>query len=268
MPCSSQDIFAWTGAVLINISFIFGILWGTFTTWYFGASLTALYSALLFCGARGLEQRQQTQLQQESSASTEDQGSTSSSGGVVTLLISLLYGQAILAMGVAGFFVPLNVVGNGCYSSPIHTYSSDPSSYNSWVTNTSDISSSSVLAWVEASEEDPWNFVHGSTFVYLPEINTTVFRGSSPLVDTQDDEFEGLYISKAGGRPLWYGDYKYPSSMVEVTESIACFRANFMEKDVLGCYDGETVQSHPAPPFLVEIQEVRKFDDNEGVVYY
>lgn len=55
--CSTEQVFAWAGALLVNGAFISVIAWGAFTTWYIGFSICFVYTVLLFVSARAVDRR-------------------------------------------------------------------------------------------------------------------------------------------------------------------------------------------------------------------
>ena len=55
--CSTEQVFAWAGALLVNGAFIAVIAYGAFTTWYVGFSICLVYTVLLFVSARIVDRK-------------------------------------------------------------------------------------------------------------------------------------------------------------------------------------------------------------------
>ena len=134
---SATDINAWLGSGLVHLAFLTIILWSAVTAdhphvWKVGLVCSILYTVLLFGLARWLEvqhqeeytllspyqQQEQQQEQGEATAAVAPTPSTTNNTNNNTesprrihpLFINLLYGAAVLSLGVPGAFVALRAI--------------------------------------------------------------------------------------------------------------------------------------------------------------
>lgn len=142
MCASASNTFAWVGAVLVNFGYCTLIWWGTSTKWSLGFILAALYAAVLFGLANYiyrkennlgadvvhpplqeaiLEDQEQDVSGEPEVENTESRSSTAQSqqdesalGRTTSVLVSLLFGLAVIALGVTGSFLPVNLFAD-CY---------------------------------------------------------------------------------------------------------------------------------------------------------
>ena len=55
--CNPAIAFSWVGGILVNLSLIFLVSWGTATLWPLGLGISIIYTALLFVAAACLRKR-------------------------------------------------------------------------------------------------------------------------------------------------------------------------------------------------------------------
>jgi len=140
MCTSASTTFAWVGAILVNFGYCTLIWWGTSTKWPLGFTLAAVYAAVLFGLANYFYRKEdnrgddvvylplQEAIQEEQEPSgqpevepTESRSSTAPSQQgestperTTSVLVSLLFGLAVIALGVTGSFLPVNLFAD-CY---------------------------------------------------------------------------------------------------------------------------------------------------------
>jgi len=110
--CNSPgNIYAWIGSILVHLSFITIILWsassdqGSDALWKVGLVCSALYTVLLFGLAFWLESHCEQQGHDEPAPEEE-----SSPPRVKIISVKLLYGAAVLSLGVPGSFLVLRAI--------------------------------------------------------------------------------------------------------------------------------------------------------------
>lgn len=140
MCTSASTTFAWVGAILVNFGYITLIAWGSSTQWPLGFTLCGLYALILFGLANRIYRKEGTQTLsfnrplQEAIREEEDQaldeplleesgelpGTTQSQPDepsqerTISVLVSLLFGLAVIAMAVTGSFLPVNLLAWSC----------------------------------------------------------------------------------------------------------------------------------------------------------
>ena len=50
--CTTEQTFAWVGAIVVNVAFLSFIAWGAAANWIFGFVISVVYTILLFVLAR------------------------------------------------------------------------------------------------------------------------------------------------------------------------------------------------------------------------
>jgi hypothetical protein len=153
--CTTEQTFAWVGAIIVNIAFISIIAWGASTIWWIGFLISVVYTAMLFGLAWMVDKKSGWDVapaaHNSSSANDENGGEHScmenSDGSSAVhsetehvvvavpadlsirrsnsvrinpearmpVLANLLYGLFTLALGVTGYFLPMNLF--DCYGS-------------------------------------------------------------------------------------------------------------------------------------------------------
>lgn len=214
--------------LLVNIGFISIIVWGSSQIWLLGFALTVVYAiALLFC-ARYLESSRGTTTTNDEEE--DDASSNTTTRASTGRLVSILYGLAVLSIGVSGSFLPTNLFGACAFARDDEYITS--SYYNEeeevqWelIINATE-QPSALQAWDNESEQS-----ESSTFAYLPKVNTTLFQG---VVDNGDSV---LWASVDGGKPQKYPTVSFPRLFVTVNDTVGCFLFNYTS--VLGCYFGD-----------------------------
>lgn len=252
--CSTEQIFAWAGAILINGAFISIIIFGAFQNWYVGFILSAIYTVLLFVGARIVDKKSgwdvvapaddggvveqnldsEEQLEEPEVAVDSEEQLEESAVAIgertverrMPVMANFFYGIFTLAFGVTGFFLPMNVFSCG---------------YDPWIPNgvwSTDLSSLPTEAreWYSSTEYDDGS--PAATFVHIGDSNYTVFQG------TNGSGYSTTLWSVTGtAKPVNFPDLQNPSSFIDMMNGMACFTA-YDENIVgsrIGCTNGTNV---------------------------
>lgn len=239
MTISSQDIFAWAGAMLINIAFIYGVFYASWSAWYIGVIVSAVYTVILFLFARFVESRKR-----ENGA---DENEGSSRAAIPNhRLASFLYGLAVVSTGVTGVFLPINLVGNCELGNP--SYVSPYANYRgTWVTKITE----EVPSFAQRSEQA--SFIHMS--------GTTLFEGR-----TTTSQHSSLWVTTANGTLTEFGHFERSTNFVEVNENTLCFTwgSLWVSNRSIGCYDIGADGERANEPY--EIESTRDFVDFVGAI--
>jgi hypothetical protein len=115
--CDPTVSFSWLGGLLINASFMALISWGTATFWPVGLTFSALYSVILFYGAKWLKERK-----------------------APTIAVDMVLLLAVFSIGAAGLILSYNTV--GCAA----VRSTSPVGDDSWIFPTAN-ASDAVVEW-------------------------------------------------------------------------------------------------------------------------
>lgn len=177
-------VFAWVGAILANLSFIALISFGAVKLWPLGCLACGLYSCLLFSLARrfdvepfdvesfavGAPEEHPTTVAATETAPIRRHQQTDNEDmqqKKTLLIVSLLYGLAVVALAVAGGFPAVNLF------SCIDTYRDENRGY--WSTDVAALPRP-VQEWARAGSDynanDP-----GADFLFLPQTQVTLFSG-------------------------------------------------------------------------------------------
>lgn len=230
---STMSVFAWAGAILINASFVALITWGSVSNWIVGFVFSVLYTVCLLVFGFWLRRRHRNITDQQTEEEIHPNESQTHGGN--TLLTSLLLLLAVIALGVSGSYLPINLsecAPNKEYNGPddcvLQENSNVPKSVESW--------------W----ENKYWDHIWDKpSFAYLPGSETTIFQGS------QRNE-NGLWkISAGSGAPEPFPNVSYVRSFVVIgNKSAVCFLADIATapgidtfKETLACTDGETIDT-------------------------
>ncbi|KAL7426960.1 hypothetical protein ACHAXM_000649 [Skeletonema potamos] len=268
--CTTEQTFAWVGAIVVNVAFISIIAWGASTIWWVGFLISIVYTAILFGLARTVDKKSGWDVIAAAAAATSanndgnmneseessDEGveevnetrnvvvavaADPSVGGATTpspwqrgvprmlpgsrsvtttsyseprmpVLANLLYGLFTLALGVTGYFLPMNLF--SCYGG------STPSSTGHWSTDISTLPKSDVLrAWASSDQPHEWSY---ATFVYISNagggLNFTLFQGS----DASGTYVQTLWLAM-GGEPIHFPEIQNPSQFITTGTGWACF---------------------------------------------
>jgi hypothetical protein len=178
-----------------------------------------------------------------------------------SILISLLYGLAIVAMATTGLFIPVNML--NC--------SPGAASLDKWITDWSSLPKD-VQSSLETTDED-FDYYDGSSFVFLPASGITLFsgtngsdssRGSSVWIidsSTSPSSSSGLAAaddSKAAAAPRIQQGLSNPVQFTRISDSVACLVTESEGPPVVTCFDGmhfrgasteSTIQSPPYSMF-------------------
>ncbi|KAL7458428.1 hypothetical protein ACHAWC_010001, partial [Mediolabrus comicus] len=158
------------------------------------------------------------------------------------VLANLLYGLFSLALGVTGYFLPMNVF--NCYGYGAGPYNpSSTSSSGHWTTDIAALPIN-VRAWASSSSSQ----VSPATFVYIPgeedgQNNATLFLGS----DASDNHAQTLWLTINGAEPINFPTIQNPSQFISTGTGYACFAAidasSFANNNehLVGCSNGEEV---------------------------
>jgi hypothetical protein len=263
--CATEQAFAWVSALIINVAFVSLIAWGASTVWYVGFVLSAVYTVILFGLARFIDGKSQWDQMDDGVADESmvdaaacsqpshhceeavdvavpavivegDHRNPPPSLRRMPVLPNLLYGLFALALGVTGYFLPMNLY--NCYD---FGYSANPQS-GRWSTDLSSLPPN-VRQWAEAvSSYNP-----NPTFAFLSGQNTTLFQGSD------EDSNPTLWMATGRKEPIHFEEIQNPSQFVLTGSGFACFSAfgdgaprsgnGYETKSVVGCSDGTSVET-------------------------
>eukprot|EP00573_Skeletonema_grethae_P000844 CAMPEP_0201685836 /NCGR_PEP_ID=MMETSP0578-20130828/508_1 /ASSEMBLY_ACC=CAM_ASM_000663 /TAXON_ID=267565 /ORGANISM="Skeletonema grethea, Strain CCMP 1804" /LENGTH=587 /DNA_ID=CAMNT_0048169809 /DNA_START=406 /DNA_END=2169 /DNA_ORIENTATION=- len=174
-------------------------------------------------------------------------GSTTYSERRMPVLANLLYGLFTLALGVTGYFLPMNLF--SCYGGSTGPY--EPSSSGHWSTDIS-ILPSDVGAWASSTQPNELSY---ATFAYISsagaEQNFTLFQGSD---NESGYNTQTLWSAATVGRePFNFPYIQNPSQFIAAGDGWACFtgidatltsNGNQQPKsNLVGCSNGIVVQT-------------------------
>lgn len=226
--CTTESTFAWLGAIVVNIAFISFIVWGANAIWWVGFSISIVYTGILFGLARFIDKKSGWDETNESrSLDDEDDGlvmhesavdyaSQDAAARQMPILANLLYGLFALALGVTGYFLPINIFycaedRPGPHRLPGH-----------WETNITALPEE-VQDWASSTKSrDSY-----ASFIYIPGPKVTLFQGSS---DNRGGAI-GLWAAPASiypfhsAEPINFPDIKNPTQFTSVGTNKACFVA-------------------------------------------
>lgn len=189
-------VFAWVAAILINASFIALVAWGSLSNWAVGFVFAGIYTSLLLVASFFLKRR---------------------NGEKDIILTSLLFLLSVIAIAVAGSFLPINLIKCVEYieDSKIYTYPKG----GEWVTDTSSLPSN-VQEWWNG---DALHKFPTDSFAYLPSSEITFFRGSQANYDNGDN----LWKVSSGSAPTIVSGVQYPHDFIVLNDDTTlCFLSN------------------------------------------
>jgi len=219
---SIEGVFAWVGFILINAAFISIISWGSFANWVIGFVVALFYVITLLVVGFWLRAR---------------------NDGKDTILISLTFLLATVAMVVAGLYIPL-------YAFPC---SANNDYYDirgdRWVTDTQNLPSD-VQSWWEASKYES----SASNFIYLKSTGVLLFSG----YDDRDDHGHLLYRKEDGKAPERLDDDIFSEArnfiIADDDNTTACFDTKYNHPKITCTTDGfEYATTEEVFPFLVQM---------------
>jgi len=188
---STAKVCSWAAFILINIAFCALVAWGTFTSWVTGFVFAIVYTIVLLVVGYFLKRK----------------------NGKDSILTSLLFLLAILAIAVSGLYLPLNAV--RC-STGLGLNDDDYYRNNEWVTKTENLPSDIQSWWINR-----WNGSStAASFVHLDNVGVTLFAG----VEGSDsyDAFPSLWMEEDGGAPKIVSNMTNPTNFVAVDDSTVC----------------------------------------------
>ena len=268
---SIDEIFTWFGAFLAHVGFISIICYGAVNLWPLGMVLCGLYTAFLFAVARqsepttssfhetesttddhsrggnysllppqtdtteDVEENQGQQLHQDRGQRVEeiahnDETLPSSIGP--SLLCNLVYALAVIGIGATGSFLPVNLL--VCSNTDDHYPSPKPEQLPEWRlrNDTHATIPPDVLSWIQSPDQNAVSNIQ-QTWVYIPDLNTTLFSGRN-----SDFKQDRLFESCPGKSPiaLDMAGFSSPSLLTSVNRQSACFVTSYLEQSVLKCF--------------------------------
>mmetsp|Transcript_60584 Transcript_60584/g.71955 ORF Transcript_60584/g.71955 Transcript_60584/m.71955 type:complete len:603 (+) Transcript_60584:241-2049(+) len=186
MCANTATAFAWIGAILINIAFATLISWSTLL---YGFVITLLYAIVLFVLARLIERREIDISPNNNIPPTFAESSSS-----ISVLVSLLYGVAVIALGVSGFMLSLKI-----YNCPPHSIYDNYYDSKVVVTNRSSFPGD-VRDWYDS--ESGRIYGAAATFGHFPSPeDTLVYQGSNGSHFTKYGSPTTRLWKKVGSRP-------------------------------------------------------------------
>ena len=167
------------------------------------------------------------------------------------VLANLLYGLFSLALGVTGYFLPMNIFNCYVYGGP---YSPESTASGHWTTDITALPID-IRAWASSSSSQ----VSPATFVYISgeggdENNATLFQGS----DASGNYPQTVWSTTNGAEPINFPSIQNPSQFISTGTGYACFAgidassfANnnqhynqpmpISKSSLIGCSNGEEV---------------------------
>eukprot|EP00980_Cylindrotheca_fusiformis_P009987 scaffold2212_cov143-Cylindrotheca_fusiformis.AAC.5 len=282
--CSSNEsVFAWIGAVLVNIAFISLIGWGASTIWPLGFILSALYTGFLLFFARYLEQNlsdatgsnnatggsEEEYIQQDDISATNPDSSRTFKK--IPVLVNMLYGLGVISLGVTGFFLPVNLL--DC-TGTVPSKSVTRYKY-SWRTNETELPPS-VREWA-SNQPSLWDkTTFGASFAYVPSTGITMFEGT----DFSDSKNKpSLWTLKGGAdpTPTEHQKYESPSRFISMSDNAVCFQPDPMPATGsfwLFCSDGiefrqEQLDHHSNPDTpIAHYNDLRSLFPVNGTLWF
>lgn len=260
MCTSPSATFAWVAAVSVNLGFMTLIAWGATTKWPVGFTLCGLYTLLLFGIASYMYRKEMSSSETSSSSSVyrpvvqeaiedeaerpatptnEERPSSTTPGDEptpdVSVLVSLLFGLAVIAMAVTGSFLPINLF-DDCNDS---WHPQQPQW--KWTTNISSLPDG-VQDWGRL----PYgSSTRPSSFGYLANVDSTYFSGYSSSSTGYERQ---LWKTQPRGPPMPV-KLLSPDNFIALSNATLCFQAftqsNSQRK--VHCTDGATIQTASDP---------------------
>ena len=263
--CTTEQTFAWVGAIVVNVAFLSFIAWGAAANWVVGFSISVVYTILLIVLARFVDTKSGWELTGSDTdgddGSLHDEADVGVANGLpagvndherrMPPLANLFYGLFVLALGVSGFFLPNNLFpcGGGGGGRPPYK----PAGH--WATNITDLPEN-VQSWAMSTEPS----FSPATFVFIPGEKVTLFTGS----DGSGNNMNSLWAAPAsvypfsGGEPINFPNITHPSHFIVTGTGRACFFAyktipppskkhyppqprKIYGSNVIGCCDGKTL---------------------------
>jgi hypothetical protein len=304
MCTSPGTTFAWVGTILINVGFISLISWGATTWWPIGFVLSGLYTIFLWWLAAWLEKGEYTRVLTTESihdpqittvvpASDDDLAIElpNHQAGVLgeetthaadlpharpqlPILASILYGLALISMGVTGSFIPANLF---CQHGGIVPH------YDSgtWTTNISSLpSDNGVQQW--ATQSQSTDDILAASFVYMPASGVTLFSGTDGSYDSRMTLLWSVDPQSSGdddkAAPKAYREIVGPNMFTRVTKSVACFVADdaraiprkYKKTRGLTCFDGIRVRWATTDPIAKMTDHTHRYSflAKDGILWF
>ena len=184
--CAPSVAFSWLGALLINLSFIALISWGTAVLWPLGLSFAAIYAGLLFFAAKKL-------------ASKKD----------VAVTVDILLLIFVVAVGATGSILAYNVV--GCDAPLGASYSGNQAA---WIFPSA--ADPLVTSWAAQNRYA----LSAATFAFVPSAGVTYFSARNATSPSQ-----GLWHAAGSTTPVRVAlDLENPGNLVASATGV-CFTA-------------------------------------------
>jgi len=240
MCASPSSAFGWVGTLLVNVGFCILIGWGAAAAWPLGFCLCAAYTVFLFGLANRLHQREreppsasQENLVSDEAAAEEDveqdntgavmvpgsnrdgENEVSTTTTNVPVLVSLVYGLAVLSLGVTGFFIPVNLFPNCRASDDDNPWGGQWT----WKANLTGIPDE-LHEW--ANREADYQLDTANSFGYVATTGITLFSGFSS--DQQGQYY--LWSTSPAAAPQKHGDFEDPRNFMSVSNSTVCFSSS------------------------------------------
>lgn len=294
-PGTTEKLLAWLGCLIVNAAFIsFILFWIATDRWWIGFVVSILYTALLFVLAHAWYEDDDdpknkwrrccfwfcssptTGLAAEVEGESMAGPSPPPPRRRPRMLVTLLYGLAVLSLGGTGLLLALNVI--RCDSITTNNYNDDDGSWSTtppqpppfvWTTNVTSLPAGVVQSWaaIPATTTVP---PRGATFLHLPGLDNgiTLFDEESPdgdmFVSNNDNPIWSVAPNVNNGQPVQLHDYPGHEFVLisnnnnETTTSTGCcfattttagstdpdspFAAWVRRVPTVACSDGRTVR--------------------------
>lgn len=216
---SPASTFAWVGFILINVGIAILTTWGSSRHWVFGALVCGVYATcMIVAGYRIEKELKKIDRKKSSRAAGGNVMVSFEYKSRLALLVDLLFSVGVLALGVTGFIVSINVFSCGLDAAGGGNNVAGPQV--GWITNTTQLPED-VKEWhsrvvVEKSEDNL------PSFAFFPSSQTVLFSGKNGAED--GDDRKALWRSSDGGLPDMVSDIYNPTGFCRF-ESTECFAA-------------------------------------------
>jgi hypothetical protein len=224
-PGTTEKVLAWLGCLIVNAAFIsFIIFWIATDKWWIGFVVSMLYTTLLFVLAHAWSEDEDPKnkwrrcfwfCSSPSSTLTAVVEGDSMAGPFPRrrprMLVTLLYGLAVLSLGGTGLLLSLNAI--RCHGMTNNNNNNDgwapnpPPSPSAWTTDVTSLPAS-VRSWAEqpATTDFP---PRGATFLHLPDSGITLFDEESTDGDRfyRDNPIWSVSANVNNGQPVVLHNY-------------------------------------------------------------
>jgi hypothetical protein len=214
---TATNVFTWIAAIVINGAFGALIAWSATSNWIMGFAASSIYTVLIFYASFRLKHSQ----------CGENNGNS--------VLTTVLFFLAVVAIGITTFIPVMNLIGN-CAKPSLYIPFNTPTAMN-----TTGLSEK-VVSWLMFS------YFPTATFVYIPQTKTTVFIGNDGTSSTSASLLWAINTAEGYPKPISNSETMIsPTSLISVSNGTSvCFTSqlsNDYSSGVIGCTDGKSLNT-------------------------